>query len=185
MSTGSAATAISLPWLAVRPAAILPRWPASPSTTPSTRRTCRAGSDTAVDAVVGIYGRYDWEDRSTPERTRFVDFLERVVVNKKQSRHGDLFRKASPIARIHPKAPPFLVVHGSGDSVIPVAQAQGFVERLRSVSRSAVSYVELPGAGHGFDMTDGARTGSVATAIGLFLNQIHRDRAAMSTKEVI
>ena len=26
------------------------------------------GSDTAVDAVVGIYGRYDWEDRSTTER---------------------------------------------------------------------------------------------------------------------
>lgn len=142
-------------------------------------------SDTAVDAVVGIYGRYDWEDRSTPERTRFVDFLERVVVNKKQSRHGDLFRKASPIARIHPKAPPFLVVHGSGDSVIPVAQAQAFVDRLRSVSRSKVGYVELPGAGHGFDMTDGARTGSVATAIGLFLNQIRRDRALMSTKEVI
>jgi acetyl esterase/lipase len=143
------------------------------------------GSDTAVDAVVGIYGRYDWEDRSTPERTRFVDFLERVVVNKKQSRHGELFRKASPIARIHPKAPPFLVVHGSGDSVIPVAQAQAFVDRLRSVSRSKVGYVELPGAGHGFDMTDGARTGSVATAIGLFLNQIRRDRALMSTKEVI
>jgi acetyl esterase/lipase len=143
------------------------------------------GSDTAVDAVVGIYGRYDWEDRSTPERTRFVDFLERVVVNKKQSRHADLYRKASPIARIHPKAPPFLVVHGSGDNVIPVAQAQSFVERLRSVSRSKVGYVELPGAGHGFDMIDGARTGSVATAIGLFLNQIRRDRALMSTKEVI
>jgi acetyl esterase/lipase len=143
------------------------------------------GSDTAVDAVVGIYGRYDWEDRSTPERTRFVDFLERVVVNKRQSRHADIFRKASPIARIHPKAPPFLVVHGSGDSVIPVAQAQSFVERLRSVSRSSVGYVELPGAGHGFDMTDGARTGSVATAIGLFLNQIRRDRALMSDKEVI
>jgi len=143
------------------------------------------GSDTAVDAVVGIYGRYDWEDRSTPERTRFVDFLERVVVNKKQSRHADLFRKASPIARIHPKAPPFLVVHGSGDNVIPVAQAQSFVERLRAVSRNKVGYVELPGAGHGFDMIDGARTGSVATAIGLFLNQIRRDRALMSTKEVI
>ena len=38
------------------------------------------GADTSVDAVVGIYGRYDWEDRSTPERDRFVDFLERVVV---------------------------------------------------------------------------------------------------------
>lgn len=143
------------------------------------------GSDTSVDAVVGIYGRYDWEDRSTPERDRFVDFLERVVVNKRQNRHGEVFRKASPIAQVHPDAPPFLVVHGSADSVIPVEQARSFVERLRGVSRSAVGYIELPGAGHGFDMIDGARTGSMATAIGLFLNQIHRDRAMMSAKEVI
>jgi acetyl esterase/lipase len=143
------------------------------------------GSDTSVDAVVGIYGRYDWEDRSTPERDRFVDFLERVVVKRKIDRHPEIFRKASPIAAIHPDAPPFLVIHGSGDSVIPVAQARSFVERLRAVSRSVVSYIELPGAGHGFDMTDGARTGSVATAIGLFLNHIHRNRSLMKAKEVI
>jgi acetyl esterase/lipase len=143
------------------------------------------GSDTSVDAVVGIYGRYDWEDRSTPERDRFVDFLERVVVKRKMDRHPEIFRKASPIAQIHRDAPPFLVVHGSGDSVIPVAQARSFVERLRATSRSVVSYIELPGAGHGFDMTDGARTGSVATAIGLFLNHVHRNRALMKAKEVI
>jgi acetyl esterase/lipase len=143
------------------------------------------GSDTSVDAVVGIYGRYDWEDRSTPERDRFVDFLERVVVKRKMDRHPEVFRKASPIAQVHPDAPPFLVIHGSGDSVIPVAQARGFVERLRAVSRSVVSYIELPGAGHGFDMTDGARTGSVATAIGLFLNHIHRNRSLLKAKEVI
>ena len=143
------------------------------------------GSDTTVDAVVGIYGRYDWEDRSTTERERFVNFLERIVVKRSIDRHPEIFRKASPIARVHADAPPFLVIHGSGDSVIPVEQAQSFVERLRGVSRSVVSYVELPGAGHGFDMTDGARTGAMATAIGLFLNQIHRNRAIIGAKEVI
>ena len=143
------------------------------------------GSDTSVDAVVGIYGRYDWEDRSTVERVRFMDFLERVVVKRKFDKHPDVFRKASPMARIHAEAPPFLVVHGTGDSVIPVAQAQSFVERLRNVSRSVVGYVELPGAGHGFDMTDGARTGAAATAIGLFLNHIHRNRSLIGAKEVI
>ena len=143
------------------------------------------GSDTSVDAVVGMYGRYDWEDRSTAERVRFMDFLERIVVKRKVSRHPEIFRKASPIAQVHPKAPPFLVVHGTGDTVIPVAQARSFVERLRAVSRSVVSYVELPGAGHAFDMIDGARTGSMATAIGLFLNQIHRNRTLVGDKEVI
>jgi acetyl esterase/lipase len=143
------------------------------------------GSDTSVDAVVGIYGRYDWEDRSTVERERFVDFLERVVVKRKITKRPELFRKASPIARVHADAPPFLVLHGSGDTVIPVQQARDFVEKLKGVSRSAVSYAELPGAGHGFDMTDGARTGSAATAIGLFLNQVRRNQSLVGSKQVI
>ena len=143
------------------------------------------GSDTSVDAVVGIYGRYDWEDRSTVERARFVDFLERVVVKRRIAKKPEIFRNASPIARVRPDAPPFLVVHGGGDTVIPVKQARDFVERLRGVSRSVVSYAELPGAGHGFDMTDGARTGSMATAIGLFLNQVRRNHAVIGSKQVI
>ena len=142
------------------------------------------GSDTSVDAVVGIYGRYDWEDRSTPERQQFVDFLERVVVKRRISRHPDVFRNASPIARIHPDAPPFLVIHGSRDRVIPVEQARSFVERLRAVSRSVVGYLELPGAGHGFDLTDGPRTGAMSTAVGLFLSQVYGNRM-IAAKEVI
>jgi acetyl esterase/lipase len=143
------------------------------------------GSDTSVDAVVGIYGRYDWEDRSTIERDRFVDFLERVVVKRRISRHPEIFRDASPIARVHRNAPPFLVIHGSKDSVIPVAQAQSFVERLRTVSHSLVGYLELPGAGHGFDLMDGERAGVAAHATSLFLNQVYRTRSQIGTKEVI
>jgi acetyl esterase/lipase len=152
---------------------------------PEMQRDLPDGSDTSVDAVVGIYGRYDWEDRSTVERARFVDFLERVVVKRKIARHPEIFRDASPIARTHAGAPPFLVIHGSGDTVIPVQQARDFVEKLRGESRSAVGYVELPGAGHGFDMTDGARTGSMATAIYLFLNEVHRNQTMAGARRVI
>ncbi len=143
------------------------------------------GSDTSVDAVVGIYGRYDWEDRSTVERARFVDFLERVVVKRKLAKRPEIFRKASPMARVHDNAPPFLVIHGGGDTVIPVQQARDFVAKLGKVSRSVVGYAELPGAGHGFDMTDGARTGSTATAIGLFLDHVHRNHVLVGSQQVI
>ncbi|OPX08186.1 alpha/beta hydrolase [Mycobacterium sp. AT1] len=152
---------------------------------PEMQRELPEGSDTSVDAVVGIYGRYDWEDKSTVERARFVDFLERVVVKRKIARHPEIFRRASPIARTHADAPPFLVIHGGGDTVIPVQQARDFVQKLRGESRSVVGYVELPGAGHGFDMTDGARTGSTATAIGLFLNEVHRNQTAAAARAVI
>jgi acetyl esterase/lipase len=133
-----------------------------------------AGAYTTVDAVVGIYGRYDWEGKSTAERVRFVDFLERAVVKRRISEYPSVFRDGSPIARVRRDVPPFMVVHGTGDTLIPVAQARDFVERLRDASHSVVSYLEYPGAGHAFDMTDGARTGSMSVAVGLFLNEMRR-----------
>jgi acetyl esterase/lipase len=135
-------------------------------------------ADTSVDAVVGIYGRYDWVDRSTPERDEFVGFLERIVVRQRLADHPETFRRASPIARVRADAPPFLVVHGTGDRVIPVAQAQAFVNTLRAASQSTVGYLELPGGGHGFDLTDRWRTRSSAMVIGLFLDEIHRRHCA-------
>jgi acetyl esterase/lipase len=133
-------------------------------------------ADTSVDAVVSLYGLYDWQDRTTAQRANFMKFLERVVVKRSQVRHPEVFRAASPVDRVHSLAPPFLVVHGSRDSLIPVHEARAFVERLRSVSGSKVGYVELPGVGHGFDLLDGARTGAVVAAIGRFLGQVHKDR---------
>lgn len=132
--------------------------------------------DTSVDVAVSFYGRYDWHDRSTPERDGFVDFLENIVVRRSYHRHEDIYRAASPVDRVSPSAPPFFVVHGSADFVIPVAQARTFVDRLRATSQHVVGYLELPGAHHAFDLVDGMRTGAACTAIGLFLNEMHRQR---------
>ncbi len=133
-----------------------------------------AGSDTSVNAAVSIYGRYDWHDRSTPERDGFVDFIENIVVQRRYDRHEEIYRDASPLLRMTDAAPPFFVVHGGADFVIPVAQARTFVDRLRVTSRQTVGYLELPGAQHAFDLIDANCTGSACTAIELFLNEIHR-----------
>jgi acetyl esterase/lipase len=76
-------------------------------------------ADTSVDAVVSLYGIYDWQDRSTAQRARFMEFLERVIVKRSQVRHPEVFDAASPVNRVHEGAPPFLVIHGSRDSLIP------------------------------------------------------------------
>lgn len=129
-------------------------------------------ADTSVDAVVSIYGRYDWEDRAGEERALFMAFLERVVVQRCQSSAPEVFRAASPLARVHPDAPPFLVIHGVRDTIIPVAQAREFVGALRAVSRAAVVYAELPGAQHGFDVINNQRTASTADAVARFLHAV-------------
>jgi acetyl esterase/lipase len=93
-------------------------------------------------------------DRSTRDRDEFMRFIENIVVRKQMDRHPEVFEGASPIARVRPDAPPFLAVHGDDDHVIPVGEARAFVDRLRSVSQSPVGYLQIPGAGHGFDLTD-------------------------------
>ncbi len=133
-------------------------------------------ADTSVDAVVGIYGRYDWQDRSTPTRRNFQSFLERVVVGRRQSRHPEIFSAASPLARIHEDAPPFFLIHGEQDTIIPVHEARTFHEQLRSVSRNPVEYSEIPCAGHAFDLVDSSHARRCAVEVSRFLNDVRERR---------
>ena len=132
------------------------------------------GADPSVDAVVSLYGRYDWTDRSTRDRDEFVGFLESVVVRKSMERHRDVFDNASPITRIHADAPPCLVIHGDSDRVIPVREAREFVNQLQAVSTSAAHYLEIPGVGHGFDLTDRWGTQAAIETTSTFLTAVRR-----------
>jgi acetyl esterase/lipase len=142
---------------------------------PAFRGELTETADTSVDAVVGIYGRYDWQDRSTATRRSFTNFLERVVVRRKQDRHPEIFEAASPIMRIHEQAPPFLLIHGDHDSIIPVAEARAFRDALRARSGSAVEYVELPKAGHAFDLVDSSHARRSAVESTRFLESVYRE----------
>lgn len=139
---------------------------------PAFRGELTEDADTTVDAVVGIYGRYDWQDRSTPTRKNFQSFLERVVVGHKQSRHPEIFEAASPLARIHADAPPFFLIHGDQDTIIPVGEARAFAEELGAVSRNPVVYSEVRRAGHAFDLVDSSHARRLAVEVGRFLNDV-------------
>ena len=44
------------------------------------------------------------------------------------------------------------VFHGVNDTLVPLAVARHFVDRLRRISEPPVAYVELPRAQHAFDV---------------------------------
>ena len=144
-----------------------------------------SGSDPSVDAVVSLYGRYDWTDRSTRDRDEFVGFLESVVVRKSVERHREVFENASPITRVQADAPPFLVIHGDSDRVIPVQEAREFVTQLKAVSTAAVHYLEIPAVGHGFDLTDRWSTQAAIEATSKFLETVRRNHNARLNLQVV
>ena len=64
--------------------------------------------------------------------------------------------------------PPMLVVHGEKDMYIPPAAAYAFTEQVRAVSSYPVSYAELPGAHHDFDLYESIRSAAVNQAVEQF-----------------
>ena len=132
--------------------------------------------DTSVVAAVPIYGRYDWFTREGSGRPEFIAILERYIVKKRFAVHEAEYLDASPIAKVRADAPPFFVLHGTNDSIIPVPEGRAFAEALEKVSDNPVAYAEIPHAQHAFDFFGSPHGHYTATAVAHFLDWVKAKR---------
>ena len=58
-------------------------------------------------------------------------------------------RQASPISYVRADAPPFLLIHGTADRTVPIAQSQRLVDALRKAGAKEVRYMMFDSEGHG------------------------------------
>ncbi|MEW2352733.1 alpha/beta hydrolase [Spirillospora sp. NPDC029432] len=132
--------------------------------------------DTSVKGAVPFYGVYDFVGtEACPVPRPMVRLLERVVLKKSAEKDPEAFAKASPMHYLRPDAPPFFVIHGSHDSLIPVEGARAFAERLREASESPVVYAEMKGGQHAFDVFPSYRTARVIEGVERYLTGLHRE----------
>ncbi len=135
-------------------------------------------ADTSVQAAVPIYGVFDFTNRlGTMAKTFRTTMLEPWIIKAFFDEEPDKYRRASPLDRIHPDAPPFFIVHGDRDTLAPVEDARLFHDRLEAISRAPVLYAELPGAQHAFDIFASPRTARMLDAVLRFLTAM-REREA-------
>lgn len=135
-------------------------------------------ADTSVAACLSFYGVYDFTDRHghwpNPGLNRL---LERYIMKAKLADAPERFAEASPVSWVGPKAPPFLVVHGTADSVVPVAEARAFVAALRQSGAQRSAYIELPGAQHAFEIFPSLRTIEMLRGVERFAKHVYDERA--------
>jgi acetyl esterase/lipase len=135
-------------------------------------------ADTSVVAAVPIYGRYDWFTTKGSGRKEFIAFLQKFVVKKRFADNRQVYVDASPIKRLRPDAPPFFILHGEDDSIIPVPEGRAFADAIRDASTSVVAYAEIPHAQHAFDFYYGSpRARYTAQAVEQFLSWVHATRS--------
>jgi acetyl esterase/lipase len=139
--------------------------------------------DTRVDGCVAFYGVYDFTDRHRQYRNRgLTDVLERHVMKAPMAAAREAYEKASPMSRVHPDAPPFFVIHGDSDTLVPVADARHFVDALRQQGREPVVYAEIPGAQHAFEIFPSLRTTFVVHGVERFLAHLYARHRALGSR---
>ena len=111
-------------------------------------------TSSAVQAVCDWYGPVDFVDMPKQIPANMLEYYDKQsqvsrLLGGPVSQHLALAKVASPVTYISKSTPPFLIVHGDADTVVPIGQSQELYDRLRKVGVEA-HFVTLHGVGHAF-----------------------------------
>jgi acetyl esterase/lipase len=101
-----------------------------------------------LQAVVDICGVADMTGPEHYYTDIGVMFAEQFFGGPRE-KLPEAFREASPIFLIDQDAPPFLLVHGEADDIVPIVQSEIMLEALRRNGTPA-ELIRCPGEGHSF-----------------------------------
>ena len=130
-----------------------------------------ADADCSVQAAVPCYGRFDFTDRLNLWGRNHASLrkweADKIMAPGASDADWDL---ASPIALVRGDAPPMLVIHGTHDTLIPVAEGAAFAKAQREAGGS-VDHIELSGGQHAFDTMESALTRGHVRAVRAWLER--------------
>jgi acetyl esterase len=116
-----------------------------------------ATPDTRVSAVVGLYTPFDLVDLAKNSTLVPQQLRDSVRGTPLEFLMMARLRQLSPLYSVKSDAPPFLLIHGTADRLVPFAQSQAMCNRMRGVGAHCELY-PVEGAGHGIRWWEGSRS---------------------------
>ncbi|OPZ80595.1 MAG: esterase [bacterium ADurb.Bin429] len=122
-----------------------------------------------VQAVCDFFGPADFLAwfKTNPNRVSNADAPESKLMGGPLRDHLEKAKLASPITHIDKDDPPFLIVHGDKDMVVPVSQSQRFHTALQQAKVDSTLMI-VNGAGHG---GAGMQTPAISAAVVAFFQK--------------
>lgn len=93
----------------------------------------------------------------------------------------DEFHAVSPLDHVRRDAPPFLVIHGTHDSLVPIAEAEVFVEAMEQTG-AAVDFVRVRSAQHGFDAVSSNMSRHIGALVTTWVTELAMENAHISDR---
>lgn len=138
--------------------------------TPGTHQPGFEDIDTSVAAVVSLYGIYDFLNRNGTRDD--WPLIPNIVMKVTKAEAPERYRAASPLDHVGSHAPPWLIIHGAQDAVVPPHESRQFAAALSEASNNVVAYAELPGATHTFDILHSIRSHLTISGIADFAHHV-------------
>ena len=142
-------------------------------------------ADTSVAAAMPFYGVYDFTNRNRDANPNLEELLATRVIKTRLADDRATWDLASPMSHVGPDAPPFFLLHGTNDTVVPVEQGRNFARMLGEASRQPVVFAELPRAQHAFDTLPSVRAHHTVRAVERFLAVVRSQRGGVTPAEAV
>ena len=139
------------------------------------------GPSSAVGAVVAWYAPSDLTAVATDlgADPMAADAREALLLGEPVPAVPELAAEASPVSQVRPEAPPFLLLHGRDDRLIPCAQSERLAVRLRRTG-VPVELETYPGAGHMWLGTPQTAERALDRTIDFLQRQLHPTASGVS-----
>jgi acetyl esterase/lipase len=109
------------------------------------------GGDCSVQAVIDFYGPVVLKEMVPPDFEGRNGVLDPLLGAPLKSPKGLMAAAgANPISYIKGKEPPFLIIHGDKDDIVPIGQSYLLRNELEKYNQSVAMHTVF-GGGHGFD----------------------------------
>lgn len=141
--------------------------------------------DSTVRGCISFYGVYDFTDRHGAwPHDEMARLLERQIMKASLDEDREAYERASPMSQLSEDDPPFFVIHGDRDTLVPVEEARRFCTLYRQTVKAPLVYAEIPGAQHAFEIFPSLRGELVLAGVERFLAVLYSDyRRAKAAEE--
>jgi acetyl esterase/lipase len=101
-----------------------------------------------ISAVVELAGPSDLADLYLGSKDADLRRAVERLVGGPLDQRAELVREANPVAQVSKDDPPFLILHGTADPLVPFSQSQRLADALKQAGAD-VELVPVANAGHG------------------------------------
>lgn len=117
-------------------------------------------------AAVDIFGPTDF---TAAEAGSQAEEIIRIYLGVSRDIYPELYSEASPISHVNKDNPPFFIVHGTADLLVPYSQSTAFADALKSAGIPVTLYT-MEGTGHNVPAADSEDGSKLRTALLSFLD---------------